>query len=147
MSEDDVRDRSCELIASSDLIRMGQIGLEVLTDFFERCPQWQPYSNRLLAIALCEGGALHYVNGTNGLKDIDLWAFFAETPGLAFPWRVGWRRDFGRSKFGRHPRQLALEGRPVDIFARSIRCDQTMDTLGAIRTWLRRPSGSPAFLS
>jgi hypothetical protein len=32
-------------------------------------------------VPLCQGGALHYVNGSNGVKDFDVWSFYDEIDG------------------------------------------------------------------
>jgi hypothetical protein len=30
------------------------------------------YADRLFAVALCQGAALHYIDGKNGVKDLDV---------------------------------------------------------------------------
>ncbi len=42
-------------------------------ELFERNPRGSGrYAGRLLGRALCQGAALHYVNGKNGVKDFDV---------------------------------------------------------------------------
>jgi hypothetical protein len=46
--------------------------------------------------------ALHYLDGRNGVKDLDVWTFYAALPGVRFP--AGKREthvDFGPSELGR----------------------------------------------
>jgi hypothetical protein len=31
----------------------------------------------LVCVALCQGAALHFVDGENGVKDFDVWTFYA----------------------------------------------------------------------
>ena len=41
---------------------------------------------------LCQGAALHYVNGRNGVKDFDVWSIYAHYGRLAVPGSA--TRDF-----------------------------------------------------
>jgi len=34
---------------------------------------------------LCQGAALHYVNGKNGVKDFGVWSFYAQHDDWPFP--------------------------------------------------------------
>jgi hypothetical protein len=147
MSNSEVVDRSPAIVDLSDLEKMGRLAKDHFDDFFRRLPRWQAYSDRLLAIALCQGGALHYLDQHTGLKDIDLWAFFAEIPGAPFPARAGWARDYGPSKFGRHPTHPDLAGRQVDIFGRSLKSGVTDDPASAIVKWLQTGGRSPTELA
>ena len=46
-------------------------------------------TGQIIAVALCQGAALHYVNGSNGIKDLDVWTFYAERPALIqYPPRI-----------------------------------------------------------
>src|SRR5438067_4533869 len=90
---------------------------------FSRSAHWAPYRDRMLAVALCQGAALHYLDGRNGVKDLDVWTFFAAVPDR-YPDRALYRRnkacDFGPSKFGRHPDLLEYTGRKVDLLSDSM---------------------------
>jgi len=44
-----------------------------------RVPAGAP--GRLLGRALCQGAALRYVNGSNGVKDFDVWSFYTQYDG------------------------------------------------------------------
>lgn len=49
--------------------------------FFERNPHQAPlYRDRLMAAALCQGAALHYLDDETGVKDLDLHLFYAQHP-------------------------------------------------------------------
>jgi hypothetical protein len=63
-------DRSLERIESADLERLCQLAQDDLRGLFQRRPETgRLYSDRLPCIALCQGAALHYLNGRNGIKD------------------------------------------------------------------------------
>ena len=71
--------------------------------------------------ALCQGAALHYLDGRNDVKDFDVWSFYAERGGGPFPYRWRGTADFGPSKFGRYPgNPPSFTGRRVDLLGRSL---------------------------
>jgi hypothetical protein len=43
------------------------------------------YVGRLLGRAICQGAALHYADGKNGVKDFDVWSFYAQNDDWPFP--------------------------------------------------------------
>lgn len=95
------------------------------------------YAGRLLCRALCQGAALHYVNGSNGVKDFDVWSFYAQYDDWPFPARWRGTRDFGPSKFGRYPGDPpCYSGRRVDLLGRSLRADPCADPADALRRYL-----------
>ena len=51
------------------------------------------YAGRLVCRALCQGAALHYVDAANGVKDFDVWSFYAQRADRPFPYR--WRGHGG----------------------------------------------------
>jgi hypothetical protein len=53
--------------------------------FFTRPAGRPEYESRCLAVALAQGAALHYLDGRTGVKDLDVWAFYAAIPGRRFP--------------------------------------------------------------
>lgn len=137
---------SIEIIDRFDLRRMSEIALADLEDLYVRKPRWAVYWKRLIAVALCQGGALHYLDHKHGLKDIDVWSFFVEEPGQPFPWRRLAHADFGPSKFGRDPKDEGYRGRRIDLLGRSLRCGREQDPAEAIRTWLGQGSKSASFI-
>src|ERR1700730_11262790 len=97
-------DRSLERIELTDLLRLAALAADAEAELFRRNPQGSGrYAGRLLGRALCQGAALHYVNGSNGVKDFDVWSFYAQYDDWPFPPRWRGMRDFGPSKFGRYP--------------------------------------------
>jgi hypothetical protein len=74
-------ERSFEPITDDDLRRLGTLAAEDRAGLFARSRRTgQMYADRLFAVALCQGAALHRVNGTNGVKDFDVWSFYVEHP-------------------------------------------------------------------
>lgn len=135
-------ERSTEPITVADLSHMAEVAVAKFSEFVRDNPRWDAYRERILAVALCQGAARHYLHGKGGIKDIDTWFFFAEMPGSRFPPR--WRRevDFGPSKFGRGPEQK-WTGRRMDLLGRSLPCMPNADPAEAIRAWLGHRRGSP----
>ena len=144
---------SKELINNNDLHQFAEIALNVLSS----TTYGRKYEASLVTIALCQGGANHYVvtNGyaryyfdsqKKGLKDIDIWFFFSKK-GFHPMWRQ--TRDFGPSKFGQNPEEPDYLGRRMDFFGRSIP-SQTGDTAkSAVQRWVKNgiPKSSPWYLS
>jgi len=93
-------ERSFESIRREDLARLAEIAREALEDFIRRHPRRAAYRERLVAIALCQGAACHYLDGRTGVKDFDVWLFFAEIPGQRFPYRWHSRYDGGKAGAG-----------------------------------------------
>jgi hypothetical protein len=84
------------------------------------------------------GAALHYADGRNGVKDFDVWTFFAAHPARPCPSRRRKVLDFGPSKFGRSPGAPArFTGRRVDMLGRSLPEPPDADPIEAIRHYLR----------
>lgn len=112
--------RSYEKIEPEDLQSVAEVACNKLLEVFERAPVASLYKDRLLLLALGQGGALHFETSEHGLKDIDIWAFFSAGPRRTFPARARWTADFGPSRFGRHPDDTGFTGRRMDILGRSI---------------------------
>jgi hypothetical protein len=95
------------------------------------------YAGRLLCRALCQGAALHYLDGENGVKDLDVWSFYAARSDGPFPYRWRGIADYGPSRFGRYPGDpSALVGRRVDLFGRSLPAPPGADPAAVIRAYL-----------
>jgi hypothetical protein len=77
------------------------------------------------------------VDGHNGVKDFDVWTFYAEHPDGPFPYRRVARLDFGPSKFGRMPNDIRpYRGRRVDLIGRSLLVRLNADPVDALRGYL-----------
>lgn len=132
--------------------------------FFTRPGGRSEYESRRVAVALAQGAALHYLDGRTGVKDLDIWTFYAAIPGRRFPAdkRVK-RADFGPSSLGRqtydmhaarteHQRALwqrwsAYTGRRIDFCIRAlpVQADAPINTvIRVLQGWLARGAQSTA---
>lgn len=129
--------RSLAQLSKQDLRRLGRLATTDQADLFARKPETaRLYANRRFAIALCQGAALHYIDGRNGVKDLDVWCFYAESPERSFPYRRRAKCDFGDPKFGTTPGWPHFTGRRVDIIGRSIPGAKPQDPVGSLRKYL-----------
>jgi hypothetical protein len=131
-------ERSWESIDDADPERLGRLARTGRETFFTRNPRWRDYAGRVMCVALCQGAALHFVNGKNGVKDFDVWTFFSEHPGGRLrAERRTTQADFGPSKFGHRPADPpGYTGRRVDFLMRSIKCSSDTEPADAIRQYL-----------
>lgn len=118
-------ERSYERITIDDMKRLGDLALEDLEDFFRRFPRHKPYKNHLILTALCQGVALHYIDGKTGVKDFDVWSFFTDIPSVRFPYRRHRIVESGLEKFGVHSIDIGwnYKSRHVDLFGGTIKAD------------------------
>jgi hypothetical protein len=128
-------DRSLAQIGRADLLRLAALAADAEAGLFRRNPQGSGrYAGRLLGRALCQGAALDYVNKTNGVKDFDVWSFYAQYDDWPFPARWRGTRDFGPSRSGRYssdpPR---YSGRRADLLGRSLPAEPGADPAGVLR--------------
>ena len=133
--------RSLEPITAADLSRLGEIAREDRERMFKTNSKWRPYRRRTLAVTLCQGAALHYLEGRNGVKDFDVWTFFARARERPYPDAALFRRrkvaDFGPSRFGRTTTGPTwMLGRRIDLFTRSLDLRASARPADAIRAWL-----------
>ncbi|MGH3295201.1 MAG: hypothetical protein ACRDP7_25730 [Trebonia sp.] len=95
------------------------------------------YAGRLLCRALCQGAALHFLDGKNGVKDFDVWSFYAALDDGPFPYRWRGTADFGPSKFDRYPGDPpSYSGRRVDLLGRSLPVTLDADPAAVLRDYL-----------
>ncbi len=128
--------RSLTDISLDDLARLGRIAREDRESFFARLPHYRPLEDRVVAVALCQGAAKHFVDGENGVKDFDVWTFYAAHPDATYPVRRRVARDFGDPKFGQTPGQEAFVGRRVDLLGRSLNARPESDPAEVLRAYL-----------
>ena len=139
--------RSYEPITDADLARLAEIADSDRRRFLHRRPE---YRHRLLCVALCQGAGLHYVDVVNrkqepnGVKDFDVWSFFAAILDQRFPAdRRMTHVDLQSSKFGKWPDEPAANGhyrgRRVDLLMRALPCTPLVETdiTATLRTYLR----------
>jgi hypothetical protein len=136
-------DRSRAPITRADLKRLLRIAQLEREDFFARHKEYAIlYRKRVLCAALCGDAALHYTNGVTGIRNFEIWTFYAEHPEASFPHWHEERYDYGRSaKFGRlSDAPESFKGRPVELAGRSIGASPTDDPIDAVQHYLRRGS-------
>lgn len=147
------------------LARLSKIAAEDHEGFYKRHPEYQ---GRLLAVVLAQGAALHYLDRRHGVKDLDVWSFFALPSGARrFPEdKRNKHVDFGPSDLGRQRYVMANarsereatrwatwhrehQGRRVDLMMRGLHCQPDAEPVAAIRQWLEhaKPKSSPDYLS
>jgi hypothetical protein len=130
--------RSLEPIGGRDLLRLAELAAEAEAGLFARHPHGAGrYAGRLLCRALCQGAARHYLDGETGVKDFDVWSFYAALADGPFPYRWRGTVDFGPSRFGRWPGdQPSYAGRRVDLLGRSLPVAVDADPATALREYL-----------
>ncbi len=113
---------SFEQIETSDLQRLLKLARADRDDFFRRHPDWAKiYAHRILGTALCQGGALHYLDPTHGLNDFDVYTFYAAAPERRWYSKRNRHVDFGESKFGcSQISKAGFIGRRVDLMGREL---------------------------
>lgn len=131
-------DRSLARIERSDLLRLAALAAQVEAGLFARHPGGAGrYAGRLLCRALCQGAALHYLDGKNGVKDFDVWSFYVALGDGPFPYRWRGTADFGPSRFGRYPGDPpSYAGRRVDLLGRSLPVPPDADPAAVLRDYL-----------
>ena len=89
-----------------------------------------------LAVALCQGAAMHYHDGVNGIKDFDVWFFYPFNE-KHLPYRTVWTFDYTNKKFGTHPSMKDYSGRKVDVIVRSIHNYNQDDPVDTVLRYLQ----------
>ncbi len=159
-------DRSFAPLTDEHPARLSALAAQDREQFYASSPR---YRGRHLATVLAQGAAQHFIDGMTGVKDLDVWSFFALPAGEdKFPADIRHRHvDFGPSTLGRQLYDLSrarskverarwvkwarFEGRRVDLFLRGQRCGIDTDPVDAITEWLRagrsKKNSSPWWLS
>ncbi len=144
-------ERSLAPIEREHLDRLAALADIQHAQFVREGARAHSWENRRVAVVLAQGGALHYLDGVTGVKDFDIWTFYAAIPGM--PLRCGryeTHADFGPSVHGRqqyptdfkHPQKatwLSYQGRRVDFMVRDLPVAvgaTTDETTHALRVWL-----------
>ncbi len=137
--------RSMAPITADDLERLARIARLDREDFFVRKPRYRLLADRVIAVALCQGAALHFIDGQNGIKDFDVWTFYAGHSDVTFPPRRRVARDFGDPKFGQSPDEPEFVGRRIDLLGRSLNKDVNADPVATLRAYLSERRSSAAY--
>lgn len=112
MGINDFPNRIYEILNITDLRELRDLAVEERALFFERNPHLIKYREKLIAVCLCQGAALHYVNQKNGVKDFDIWYFYKDLAALRYPYRALRHTFINLPKFGTKP--VDLLGRTID---------------------------------
>lgn len=129
-------DRSIQQITIDDLKKIYRLAQTDIDDFFERKPEYaQLYKEKKVLVALCQGGALHYIDGKNGVKDFDVWFFYPQES-KPLPYRRRGTVDFGESKFGKFSGDQGFVGRRIDVLMRSDKHFKEGEPAESIRRYL-----------
>ena len=129
--------RSYQTIETADLRRLAQIAQKDQIEFFENHPEWaRLYSGRKICIALCQGAALHYIDGSTGINDFDIYTFYRKHPAKdLYPKRIK-SYNFDSAKFGQSQNKPDFIGRRVDCLVRSIDAVEGEDVGISIQRYL-----------
>jgi hypothetical protein len=131
--------RSFEKFEPEDLAMLAAIAQQDLQSFIERNPHHSTLSERLILVALCQGAAMHYVDGRNGVKDFDVWSFFADDGfSPAYPPR---RRGTGLYQGPR----FSDSTRRVDLLGHTLPKPVDADPVAAVTSYLRDPKTESAW--
>lgn len=129
--------RSYLPITIDDLKRLAEIARRDREIFFKKHPDWaRRYQRRLLCVALCQGSALHYIDGKTGINDFDVWTFYRASPKKNWCYRRNVPYDFGDPIFGKSVDRPDFVGRRVDCLGRDIEVLKSDDATSALRRYL-----------
>ena len=108
-------ERSYLPITDAELIRLAEIARADREGLYRRHPdRAKQLRHRLMCSALCQGAALHYVDGKNGIKDWDVWSFYRQGPNAEYPYRRRTEYAFEDQRFGRCRRDPPIPGSRQD---------------------------------
>lgn len=138
---------SKEKLTDADLDRLLELERTERARLVRTGAVWGAHRDRLLCVCLAQGAALHLLDGQTGIKDLDVWTFFARNPELESRvidsgFRKGRHRDSGLTHLGRWydpdgpDRFRAYTGRRVDLFGTALPVDPGADPVAALRAWL-----------
>jgi hypothetical protein len=155
-------ERSHAPLTDEHLDRLAALAAADHAAFQVRYPEWAAV---LLAVCLAQGGARHRLFRDRGVKDLDVYLFYALPDGRSparFPWNKGGttrRQDFGPSEHGRQlytsadradpqmrshiPQWELYAGRRVDLMSRAI-APHPDGPRAAVRRWLQRGLTRPS---
>lgn len=136
----EVLERSRELLTESELNDLYDGSVNRLHKYFleGQGKKWADlYDIKLpLAVALCQGAAMHFHDKVNGIKDFDVWFFYPFNQ-KHLPYRTYWNWDYKNPKFGRHPSIPGYSGRKVDVLIRSIKTYADNDPVKTIHQYFQ----------
>jgi len=142
--------RSYDKIDKSDLKILLKHATDDLDSFVKKHPKYKQLKSKIIAVCLCQGGGLHYNDGTTGIRDFDVYTFFSDDCSIRYPVRRRAVKDFGINKFGKtYPTPKERNnypdfiGRNVDIMARHI--EDKKNYIESLQTYLTEQKTPTAF--
>jgi hypothetical protein len=124
--------RAYESLTREHLDRLADIARRDREELFQRHPHLMVFIDRVLTVGLCQGGALHYVDGCNGVKDLDVWTLYAAYPDVRYPYRRRGKQEFG-------PSELSGWSQRVDLLGRSLPYPIGHDPIAVWQNYLGKP--------
>lgn len=138
MSKVGFEGRSYKPIAVEDLERLTQIARQDREHFFKDFPAWSAmYAQRVLCVALCQGAALHYIDGTTGINDFDVYTFYKTHPQKRWCARRIKSHDLGTPKFGQSIDRPDFVGRRVDCLGRDLEVKEGENAITILRRYIQ----------
>ena len=133
-------ERSLEPITKNDLKELYIGSVKCLDEYYINGGgvKWKSLYDikRPLAVALCQGAAMHFHDKVNGVKDFDVWFFYPFNE-KHLPYRDIRNWDYKNTKFGHHPYILNYDGRKVDVLVRSIKNYSNQNPIDTIHKFLQ----------
>jgi len=137
MSKVGAQGRSYIPIEIDDLKKLLKIANQDREVFFITHPNWaRLYANRVISVALCQGAAMHYLDGITGINDFDVYTFYRKHRTKNWYAKRIKSYDFGDPKFGKSVDKPYFIGRRVDCLSRSIDVHINEDPKIAVRRYL-----------
>ena len=128
--------RSQAPITADDLAYLARIARLDRKAFFDRHPCYRVLADRVICVALCQGAALHFLDGRNGAKDFDVWTFYAAHPDATYPPRRLMSRLFGDTRPSEPLDRPEFAGRRIDLLGRSLNADVDAEPVTTLRHYL-----------
>jgi hypothetical protein len=142
--------RSYDKIDKSDLEILLSLATKDLDSFVKKNPKYKQLKSQVIAVCLCQGGALHYNDGTTGIRDFDVYTFFSDNTSIRYPVRRRSVMDFGIPKFSKtypSPKERNNKpdfvGRNCDIMGRQIPLKK--DYIESIQSYLTEQKSPTAY--
>lgn len=129
--------RAYEPLTRRHLDKLAEIARRDREDLFQRRPHLQVFRDRILTVALCQGGAQHFVDDCHGVKDLDVWTLYAGHPEVNYPPRRRGEAEFGAS-------DLSGWSERVDLLGRSLPYPVGYDPVAVWREYLGKPKTKSA---
>ena len=130
--------RAMEALTNKHLSYLGGVARLDREGLFARRPYLTSHRDLIICVALCQGGALHWIDGKNGVNDLDVYTFYAEGGEKPYP---PWRR----AQMSYVDSGLVDWSEKVDLMGRSIRHAVGDDPANSVVSYLSKPRTATAW--